>query len=1156
MVELSHLNVDYLGNGNLYDDHDLQPLPFLDWGDLSGRGRTSQPSAVTCQRGEPVHFELLRASAVCKWDDVLEFDYNNLAGLLQNPLDDVLDYSFPHGGGGARLRALPGCQPSGDSGCISCTGGGDGAHANDASRKNQLAESGVPSRLIDRLETYFDSLQRQQDSDRGPEGRWAVARVHQRLQDGLDALDTLLEIVGRRLVSRGFWPIQRVPSSSTVRMNMWSWALHLQSIANELLAEHAQTPLSNTEVVPSPQFLPESVSSEPTVRSANSTDHADIASSSVEAEGECQQISTSSSSGGTSSGRDRSRSPATRSSQHDDGGGVGSIGIEQEDELGSSMSTPIVIDEWLREQVRCALDGQLLGVWAEPASGASSSSAGSGSTTSTTSTTRTLWAAGSEEEMHNIGLSLAQWDSVVHCWGGPTSSSTSTSTSTRTQADVVRDVVNQALMHGGLVDVSDLIRRLLALEEAITWIQHPYQALPLNAAEFERVIFDCVSQLAAEGSASSSSSELPHPDNSLAVLLQPGFPETVEAVNEALPDYDPHIIAGLRRRAWQEHLRRLGFPATSRPPPVGYDRALYLVQSSVTRLALPIADACEYVVQLLVYMLLILHYHYKLPVDELAVLTVVVISVLLFQDLVLYLAPYLVVYLVVFLGKYKEWLGIAVVSSPLESFLGRFLLTLRPLVDAVFQYPTMPVPPVSAVGAVMTLFDIACAVMLWPVVPIGDFYTIHQFMCKLSEPTLDRAAEKGDAQKNLLVELGLAYSGLEGFSVALGCFDEAASVGQAQLGTQMPGALGQSQLKNLLDIAADTPRPLGSPTNSGYLSPQAWSCPASSPKARAASTRASELSRPGPEYRGPQLEPPDVPITLPFAMGLVHYFQHHRNVPLPARYLCRLLDDAEKILQERDKDGPVRKLALRTGVHRRPNEAESQLIIVGVTEYGSKTNCSSRGELFSDPCCWRPVPTRTWATIAAPMPASLGGHVGVARLLLDAGADRNLANSNGDTALKLASVGGHVGVARLLLDDGPYIVNSYGDTTLMAASATGHVEVAPLLYGDTALMAASAKGNVEVARLLLDAGADSNLANSHGRTALNLAFVGGHVQVKRLLLEDLHGQLNDLLWIFFKVGMPSPTNWFLVNGDVCDRGENAGASICFSTWRCSPCPGT
>jgi len=253
-------------------------------------------------------------------------------------------------------------------------------------------------------------------------------------------------------------------------------------------------------------------------------------------------------------------------------------------------------------------------------------------------------------------------------------------------------------------------------------------------------------------------------------------------------------------------------------------------------------------------------------------------------------------------------------------------------------YSRLPLPPATASPA--------------PVLNTSPFFGQVASGQAQSSPTV---SSQRDAQKNLLVELGLAYSGLEGF-------DEAASVGQAQLGTQM-----QSQLKNLLDIAADTPRPLGSPTNSGYLSPQAWSCPASSPKARAASTRASELSRPGPEYRGPKLEPPDVPITLPFAMGLVHYFQHHRNVPLPARYLCRLLDDAEKILQERDKDGPVRKLALRTGVHRRPNEAESQLIIVG----------------------------------------------------------------------------------------------------------------------------------------------------------------------------DLHGQLNDLLWIFFKVGMPSPTNWFLVNGDVCDRGENA-----------------
>lgn len=42
-----------------------------------------------------------------------------------------------------------------------------------------------------------------------------------------------------------------------------------------------------------------------------------------------------------------------------------------------------------------------------------------------------------------------------------------------------------------------------------------------------------------------------------------------------------------------------------------------------------------------------------------------------------------------------------------------------------------------------------------------------------------------------------------------------------------------------------------------------------------------------------------------------------------------------------------------------------------------------------------------------------------------------------------------------------------------------------------------------------------------------------------VIVGDLHGQLADLLWIFFKVGVPSPSNRFLFNGDICDRGENA-----------------
>eukprot|EP00435_Cladocopium_sp_Y103_P050347 s1162_g15.t1 len=174
-----------------------------------------------------------------------------------------------------------------------------------------------------------------------------------------------------------------------------------------------------------------------------------------------------------------------------------------------------------------------------------------------------------------------------------------------------------------------------------------------------------------------------------------------------------------------------------------------------------------------------------------------------------------------------------------------------------------------------------------------------------------------DPQATLLAELGLAYSGLEGF-------DEAASVGQAQIGQHM-----QSQLKNLLD-AADTPRPLGSPLGHGGaagFSPQGWG--SSSPKAEAARVRSHELRPPGPEYQGPKLEP-DAAVTLDFVMELVRHFQHHKNVPLPARYLCRLLEDAEKIFEVRDKDGPVHQLSMKT---LRPHETEN-LVIVGVEEAG------------------------------------------------------------------------------------------------------------------------------------------------------------------------------------------------------------------------------
>ena len=56
-------------------------------------------------------------------------------------------------------------------------------------------------------------------------------------------------------------------------------------------------------------------------------------------------------------------------------------------------------------------------------------------------------------------------------------------------------------------------------------------------------------------------------------------------------------------------------------------------------------------------------------------------------------------------------------------------------------------------------------------------------------------------------------------------------------------------------------------------------------------------------------------------------------------------------------------------------------------------------------------------------------------------------------------------------------------------------------------------------------------------TALTSATVpaGGRMVV----CGDTHAQLQDVMWVFFKNGVPSPTNVYVFNGDICDRGSHA-----------------
>ena len=42
-----------------------------------------------------------------------------------------------------------------------------------------------------------------------------------------------------------------------------------------------------------------------------------------------------------------------------------------------------------------------------------------------------------------------------------------------------------------------------------------------------------------------------------------------------------------------------------------------------------------------------------------------------------------------------------------------------------------------------------------------------------------------------------------------------------------------------------------------------------------------------------------------------------------------------------------------------------------------------------------------------------------------------------------------------------------------------------------------------------------------------------------IVCGDTHGQLEDLVWVFFKNGLPSPSNIYIFNGDICDRGGHA-----------------
>ena len=159
------------------------------------------------------------------------------------------------------------------------------------------------------------------------------------------------------------------------------------------------------------------------------------------------------------------------------------------------------------------------------------------------------------------------------------------------------------------------------------------------------------------------------------------------------------------------------------------------------------------------------------------------------------------------------------------------------------------------------------------------------------------------------------------------------------------------------------------------------------------------------------------------------------------------------------------------------------------------------------------------------------GHLKVVQLLLESGADKDAAGFEGKTALHSAASNGQLEVVSLLLEVGAdkdmAAAASNGKTALhfsvrakdrtserLPFTMPGHKEVVRLLLefgvdkdaadfdGMTALHWAAENGDNEVVQLLLQFGADKDVATSRGRkSALHLAAFEGHLEVVRLLLE-------------------------------------------------------